>query len=619
MNKLIKLNKLKKLNNKGLTLTEVMVSVLIFAILIVPIVTQLSSLLKQNYTVKVNQAETDYATRVMEQFKELDADAVKVPVDNDGNEVSGAKNTAGYTVDISNPKMYVYSMNGVQLEKDLDANATSVSRNGVTYDVKVSLDSSAYAAVSGNASGYKDPNDTIDYKLANIDASNSVLLKEIISNYDSRAEIELLDKYLDKLKDEDIDKYNSYMSGADVLQNLAYAKNIYVKVAEGTKNGKACYLVTVKLIYTENNYRQQVEYPILTNKMYYADKTGNVPPSLYIFYNQYIQENQIVDGSDSITIDNSECKDKPIKCYIIKGESESTGTYEYYMRKKEKGTQMVESADTRNIAGRYVYKVVTDSGVRYKWPSFVTDTRDDAKYGSEPTIITVPEAGSTGVTDSYEQNSSTSPTKWYVYNDVVTTVAPSLDCYDKFTGNGSYSYIRKEDDTLAHAAKKERSPLKQGDCVYQRSDNLYVWPDGTVSNHSPNVEDFYLCTPSKKEFVSGTATNSVKLNLMLAKDSVFTNNGQQMINVYTNLDPANDFRSSKFLMGATGASSTGVGITYSDCIELSSTEELPACVKGLESDKDDGANRLYHIKLELYKNEGTESKKILTLESGKEG
>ena len=615
MNKLIKLNKLKKLNNKGLTLTEVMVSVLIFAILIVPIVTQLSSLLKQNYTVKVNQAETDYATRVMEQFKELDADAVEIPLDNNGNEIVESDGTiktkAGYTVDKSNAKMYVYSMNGVQLEKDLDVNATSVSKNGVTYDVKVSLDSAAYDTSSGDTPVYKNPNDTIDYKLANIDDSNSVMIKEIISNYDSRAEIELLDKYLEQLKQKDINKYNRYMNGADVLQNLAYAKNIYVKVAKGTKSGQACYLVTVKLIYTENNYGEQVEYPIMSNKVYYASKTGNVPPSVYIFYNQYIQENMIVDGSDSITIDNSECQDEPIKCYVIKGETESSGTYEYYVRKTEKGSQTVESTATLNTAGSYVYKVVTDNGVRYKWPSYVTDTRDDAKYGSEPVAtVPVPTSGSTGVTEPYEQNSA-SPAEWYVYNDVITTVAPSSDYYDRYTGEGSYSYIRKEDDTADNPTGVNGTLLKQGDCVYQRSDNQYVWPDGTVSNHSPDIAYFYLCTPSKKEY----ATN-VKLNLMLAQNSVFTNNGQQMISVYTNLNPSSDFRSSLYLMGATGATSTGVGIKYNNYQAIS---DLTSCVKGLESDKGDGANRLYHIKLELYKNEGTESKKILTLESGKEG
>ena len=609
MNKLIKLN---KLNNKGLTLTEVMVSVLIFAILAVPILTQLNSLLKQNYIVKVDQAETDYATRVMEQFKELDGDAVAIPVDSDGNEIKtdGKFITkAGYEVDKSNADMYVYSMNGVELEKDLDASATSVSRNGVTYNVKVSLDSSAYDTSTGNAPVYKNPNDTIDYKLANIDESNAVLVKEIISNYDSRAEIELLNKYLEQLKIDDIDKYNRYMNGADVLQSLAYAKNIYVKMKKGTHNGEACYYATVNLIYTENTYGESVEYPIMSDKVYYASKTGNAPPSVYIFYNQYIQENMIVDGSDSITIDNSECKNNPIKCYVIKGDTVTSGRYTYYVRKTDKGAQIVEATSTLNTAGSYVYKVETDSGVKYKWPSFVTDTRDDAKYGSEPiATIPIPDTGSTGITEPYEQL-KTSPTEWYVYNDVITSVAPSSEFYDMYTGEGSYTYIRKEDDAGDNPTGPNGTRLKKGDFVYQREDNQYVWPDGTVSNQSPDVNYFYLCTPSKKEY-----TANAKLNIMLSKDSVFTNNGKQMIQVYTNMNPSTAFRSSLYLMGATGSS--GLGIRYNN---YQVVPDLTACVQSVKDDKGDGNNRLYHIKLELYKTVGTGSEKILTLESGKEG
>ena len=174
-------DRFRKLNNKGLTLVEVMISVTIFAIVAAPIVKQMNTLLKTNYSAKVSQAETDYATRVMEQFKEDNSDAVTLPVDSDGDP-TGNITLAGYTktVDPGNESIATYTMDGVRLEKDIDSSETSVTRLGTTYKVEVTLDPTEYDTSSGNniaGNEYKNPNDTSYYALENLDDEFAILIK----------------------------------------------------------------------------------------------------------------------------------------------------------------------------------------------------------------------------------------------------------------------------------------------------------------------------------------------------------------------------------------------------------------------------------------------------------
>ena len=178
--------KRKQLNNKGLTLVEVMVSVTMFAIMIYPILTQMNSLLKQNYTSKLNQAETDFASRVMEEFKDPESGATDLPK-------SSSVTKAGYSVkraDLTDPNSpLIYYKNNIVLEKDIDTSDQSIrtmQKNGETYRVEVTLDGTAYDTTNGtNAAGtsgdedkftYKNPNDVKNFELENIDDRFAVML-----------------------------------------------------------------------------------------------------------------------------------------------------------------------------------------------------------------------------------------------------------------------------------------------------------------------------------------------------------------------------------------------------------------------------------------------------------
>lgn len=627
------------LNNKGLTLVEVMVSVTIFAIMIVPIVTQMNTLLKQNYTAKLSQAETDYAARVMEQFKELNSDTVDVLKDDDGNILLNGgmgKTKAGYSVDVSDEDAYIYSMEDIKLEQDIDANATSVVRNGTTYTVEVKLDSAAYETSKGtNAPGnsseastevgdvdysYKDPNSTDYYNLENIDDRFCVMVRENSGNYDARAAEDLIDKIALKLKTENEKRYNLWLNGVDILKKDTYNKNTYVKVSYDSAAKK--YYATVTISYTDKMYNQTVSYILMNNKEYDPSQTNNKPPAVYIFYNQFVQNNRILSGSDTITIDNSGLatggrvtSKNALRCYLIKGEVAAEGEYTYYQRKTAEeggGDEVIGSTTTNNTAGSYVYVVKENGVTSYLWPSFVVDSDyyDSYQNGDSNGLDTIL-GGMPSAVNYYDENGM--KTK-YVYNNVlvpasITGAVPSSSEYTMGTGNGYYSYI------CSKKTQYNGVDVEPGEIVYQRAAHEYVWPNGDVSKTPPSTDYFTICTPSKMSY-----NDKAGVNVLFTSDSVPNlNSGKNAITIFSNIEKANMTSSTSNVSPiiSTGSeTSVGGGATTVSY----QTIDLDKYIKSLTEDKlNNGAKRLYHVTLQLYKVTGSEKKKILSLESGKEG
>nr|MCR4716714.1 type II secretion system GspH family protein [Lachnospiraceae bacterium] len=225
-----------QLDNAGLTLVEILVSMAIFAIMLFPMLTGFNSLLKQNKTAKLTQAETDYAARVMEEFKQ-NSDVITA---------SGSGATQlGYNYSESGDTL-VYTKNNITIGQDfettpsdlfnLSSNAVrKLDTNGNEYRVVVSLDASAYETSNSTAGGdiydYKDPNASLDYNLDNIDERFSVLIRDTGLNYDTRATTDLVDKAAKVLKETDSKRYNMWLNGVvNVFMNAKYAKNTYIKV-----------------------------------------------------------------------------------------------------------------------------------------------------------------------------------------------------------------------------------------------------------------------------------------------------------------------------------------------------------------------------------------------------
>lgn len=649
--------KRKQLNNKGLTLVEVMVSVTMFAIMIYPILTQMNSLLKQNYTSKLNQAETDFASRVMEEFKDAESGATDLPK-------NSSITKAGYSVKSSDPTdpdaPLIYYKNNIVLEKDIDTSDPSIKtmlKNGDTYRVEVSLDSSAYDTTNGtNAAGspgdedkftYKNPNDTKNFDLQNIDDRFCVMIKETSGNYDSRAANDLLDKIAAKLKVENPNRYNQWINGVDFLKTDTYSKNTYIKVDYDSV--KAVYKVTVSLCYTDKDYNQSVSYLLFNEKEYDAKALGYKPPAIYLYYNQFVQNGLILSGTDSITLDNSGLVSSgsvsdsdQLKCFIIKTKA-SLGEYTYYERLGEVdggGNEVIYGYATQNTAGSCVYKVETEEGIYYKWPTYVLDESDYHTLQGDTTDASGNAVNGNkldkllgGVTSAHvdsEPDEDGNITRKYYYDNVMVPAnlpganPATIPEYKEMTSEGGYTYLCAKENVVAPDGTK----LKVGDVVYQQAANEYVWPNGNVTTTAPSVDDFSLCTPSKMTF-----NNGAKLNLLTTDNSVFeTDGGLDAMTFYTNLNIEDDAKNKtpaiSFTFSTAGvsnvvstgkennASGTQTTVNYA-------TVDLTKYVKTFNDNYKNGDKKLYHLKLQLYRitkdaDGNDEERKILTLESGKE-
>lgn len=594
-----------KLNNKGLSFIEVLVSITIFSIMVVPIVLQLSTLLKSNKKARLNQAETDYASRVMEQFKQTDSASLKPKTDANGNIMSGVSCDAGYMVNKdNNTGVVTYEMDGINPTKDMYTEGTQRIENGVTYSVIVSKDAKSYSTASSTNSNYHDLNAGKEYDLKNIDTRYAVLIQDVAGNYDQKANDDLFDMIGAKLKNDPSGeaRYNQWLAGAPNLSRVKYKKNTYVKITKGTNNGKNCYFATVVLNYSSSKYQLNVSYVIMKDKVYYASKVGNRPPYVYYFYNQFVQNRGIENNTDTLTIDNSglnlsnPTKEDKMKVYVVKSQADVSSKYTYFEKDAASGDAYGDS---------YAYEVQDNGETKYFYTLYKTGTPLPA---SDYTPI------NSGVTTS-------NPVYYYKNVLLASTYRPGSD-YTKKQGIGYYSYKCNKDNTSCEGGKI----LDEGDVVYQTYDNYhykYVWPDGTSTSTAPsmgnNMEKFTLCTPSKIE-----DNSNAKLNVLLANSSkdVYTSgiSETKLISLYSNLDE------DKIQSSSNGVSKTIIAapMTSGDSVAKESvssynTIDITKTFNKISDDEtDDKTPRIYRLYVSLYKIVNGTKTHILTLQSGKE-
>ena len=109
-----------KNNNKGFSLVEVIVAIAVFAILIVPLTSQLIGAIRTNETSKKKQYAIEKAEEIMEQFKVCDfSKDIRIP---DGN------STGDYLFTLSNSEKKSMSLpNGKTVDYSIDTYKCNLS------------------------------------------------------------------------------------------------------------------------------------------------------------------------------------------------------------------------------------------------------------------------------------------------------------------------------------------------------------------------------------------------------------------------------------------------------------------------------------------------------------
>lgn len=282
---------MKKVNNKGLTLIELLVSVVIFAMLIVPVMNQLMQSLEMEQKSKRKQYETEYIESVMEYFKNTDLKVVESGSDYSMNPDSSA--------DVLPIKTYT-------------SKYFTIWRNtGIQYMAKVVCDPNKYTSLSSKT--LSDLNDVTIPNAVNIDENYAAIIKSEFCNYDSQAAEDILLAKLDKVKVVDPAKYQAWNNGAAIFQGDKLSKSTVVDISKSATadvNGNHIYSVKCTVSYVDSRYPDCSADYVVFNKDF-VDKNGNAltkdlkctpfgVPSVYILYNQYVQDGAI--ESDEITI-----------------------------------------------------------------------------------------------------------------------------------------------------------------------------------------------------------------------------------------------------------------------------------------------------------------------------
>lgn len=318
-----------KNNNKGFSLVEVIVAIAVFAILIVPLTSQLIGAIRTNETSKKKQYAIEKAEEIMEQFKVCDfSKDIRIP---DGN------STGDYLFTLSNSEKKSVSLpNGKTVDYSIDTYKCNLSlgEEYEKYTCEVQVNSLAYAVLSG---GYVWDSEKNTFKedskgnpvraseatgdIRNLDNDQAAIISGATylgqnsgvegNSLDNKAFQYFQDAKLDILKKYDV-YYSQYLSGADYFVNDSFNKYTDIKVEK--KSGK--YVVSCIVHYEDNTKLGIIKsaYAASGTNVYYPDtiygkgvvyeKEYDMLPPIYLLYVPAVY-NGAYCPVDNISVDTS--------------------------------------------------------------------------------------------------------------------------------------------------------------------------------------------------------------------------------------------------------------------------------------------------------------------------
>lgn len=353
---------MKRLNNRGVSLIEILIAVVIFALCVTPIIAQLASSIRIGQKADDQQAATDYGKSVAETMKQmelmdiysttaLDQLAANLGMESsslsasnsfysikaDGSQgtiiPAGSYLTGSATPGTGNPYASVTTMyqtlntaNASLNEDQKEALVREYHFTGVTtidhrtYDVDIELDTSPYAMASlVPSTDYKDPNAVNLGNLSSLDSKTTALITRA-SNSDATASVSYFNAVISALEnsgnEDDAEYAVQLKNGNQVLTNTATKVTSVVieEIPGGDANGNH-YQVTCELIYSNPTLSEygvaaadtEIKYTMLEQRF-------EKMPEVYLMYNQFLYNNNYAD--DTIQIDNR--TDVKAKVYIIR-------------------------------------------------------------------------------------------------------------------------------------------------------------------------------------------------------------------------------------------------------------------------------------------------------------
>ena len=291
-----------KKRNTGFSMVEILISVTIFAILMIPIVSGIVSSLKMSTNAKELQYRNEFAEHMMEHIKTVSVDEMQV----EDYYVSNGTQPGSFSKTVDSTEESV-DWDGDHIpDEDLKrskytlSGQTKIGTKSTLYNYRIEVDNSYYVEKKKNDKNFLDPNNLALGIVEDIDYTKVALIDGTILNYDAAADTSFKTKKLQALKDEDEGKYRQEIEGKGTTSNFAKdtaSRLIRIEVSGGAASG---YTVKCILDYMDSSTYAKGE---LISYTPYAQSFAELP-NIYLMYNPCYY-NSGYSPNDYIAVDTS--------------------------------------------------------------------------------------------------------------------------------------------------------------------------------------------------------------------------------------------------------------------------------------------------------------------------
>ena len=299
-----------KKKNTGFSMVEILISVAIFAILMIPIVSGIISSLRMTTESKELQYRNEFAEQMMEHIKSVSIEDItdKEYYVNNGTLDSSfnfSKTMNDSSVDLDGDGVVGPSETLQQTDYVLTG-TTFLGTKHDPYSYRVEVSNQYYVDKKISNPTFIDPNNLALGIVEDIDYTKVALIDGTILNYDNAATTAFETKKLQHLREIDETRYWQQLAGTDVdlFETDKGYRIIRIQVSGDKKSG-----YTVRCIL---DYMDTSRYLPDNNYMYYTPyaQTFKELPNIYLMYNPCYY-NQGYTGNDYIVLDTSEMEDDP--------------------------------------------------------------------------------------------------------------------------------------------------------------------------------------------------------------------------------------------------------------------------------------------------------------------
>lgn len=299
---------MKKKKNAGFSMVEILISLTIFAILLIPIISGIVSSLKMSSNSKELQYRNDFAENLMEHIKAVST--IDEVLSKDYYVKNGTIDSSFTTEAPASTDVWVDTdgdhVDDTKLQKTKCAikGQTKLGTQKTVYNYKVEIDNSYYVDKKAADTTFVDPNNLALGIVEDIDYRKVALIDGTILNYDKTAVTSFKTRKLQYLKEEDEEQYQQQMQGilTDRFEADTASRLTTIEVSGDETTG---YTVRCLLDYFDNNSILKGDNHI--QYVPYASTFSSELPNIYLMYNPCVYNNNY-SSDDYIILDTSGLK-----------------------------------------------------------------------------------------------------------------------------------------------------------------------------------------------------------------------------------------------------------------------------------------------------------------------